>query len=138
MNRNNVVRVFENFINKNYILSVIEKFLRVRELIFYRGDLEKIVENYLNFDKCIIENKKQIQKLNDEMNYYEKLKFELLNRTVIDLRRENKLVNWLDNLNMEELNELKNIVSIENEFKKIDNYRFNKSKSERGKLEFEY
>ena len=36
------------------------------------------------------------------------------------------------NLSTKELNQLRNIVSIEREFKEIDDYRFNKSKEDRG------
>ena len=60
------------------------------------------------------------------------------NRSVDGLRRENKLGKWLMNLSTKELNQLRNIVSIEREFKEIDDYRFNKSKEDRGRVVIQY
>ena len=66
------------------------------------------------------------------------MKYEVLNKSVLQLRSENKLGNWLNELSDKELMELKNIVDIEKEYKVISDYRFNKSKEERGRVVIKY
>ena len=50
------------------------------------------------------------------------------NHSVNQLRKENRLLGWLDNLPTKELNDLKELVDIRLEFQQIDNKRFREKK----------
>ena len=138
MDKGNLIRKYESIIKRDYIVEIIRRFERVRELLFYKGELDKVVDGYLNYDRLINDYQKQIIQFNRDIKKLESLKFELLNKSVIELRKEGKLIEWLNNLNDNELNEIKNIVDVEGEFRKIDDYRFNESKKNRGKMVIQY
>ena len=134
----NLVRKYGSVIKRDYIESIVEKFKKVRELVFYKGDIEQIVDSYLHYDKLIDEFQKNIIQLQKDISVCKKKKYEILNSSVLRLRSEGKLGSWLNDLNESDLIELKNIVDIESEWRKIDDYRFNKMKEERGKVVINY
>ena len=134
----NLVRKYGSVIKRDYIESIVEKFKKVRELVFYKGDIEQIVDSYLHYDKLIDEFQKNIIQLQKDISVCKKNKYEILNSSVLRLRSEGKLGSWLNDLNESDLIELKSIVDIESEWRKIDDYRFNKMKEERGKVVINY
>ena len=134
----NLVRKYGSVIKRDYIESIVEKFKKVRELVFYRGDIEQIVDSYLHYDKLIDEFQKNIIQLQKDISVCKKNKYEILNSSVLRLRSEGKLGSWLNDLNESDLIELKSIVDIESEWRKIDDYRFNKMKEDRGKVVINY
>ena len=134
----NLVRKFENKLKRSYIEEIVNKFNKVRSILFYKGDIEQIVGSYLHYDKLIMEFNTNIQQLNRDIERCKKMKYEVLNKSVLQLRSENKLGSWLNELTDKELLELKNIVDIEKEYKIIDDYRFNKMKEERGRVSIKY
>ena len=134
----NLVRKYGSVIKRDYIESIVEKFKKVRELVFYKGDIEQIVDSYLHYDKLIDEFQKNIIQLQKDISVCKKKKYEILNSSVLRLRSEGKLGSWLNDLNESDLIELKSIVDIESEWRKIDDYRFNKMKEERGKVVINY
>lgn len=134
----NLVRKYGSVIKRDYIESIIEKFKKVRELVFYRGDIEQIVDSYLHYDKLIDEFQKNIIQLQKDISVCKKKKYEILNSSVLRLRSEGKLGSWLNDLNETDLIELKNIVDIESEWRQIDEYRFNEKKKDRGRVVINY
>ena len=134
----NLVRKFENKLKRSYIEEIVNKFNKVRSILFYKGDIEQIVGSYLHYDKLIMEFNTNIQQLNRDIERCKQMKYEVLNKSVLQLRSENKLGSWLNELTDKELLELKNIVDIEKEYKIIDDYRFNKMKEERGRVSIKY
>ena len=134
----NLVRKYGSVIKRDYIESIVGKFKKVRELVFYKGDIEQIVDSYLHYDKLIDEFQKNIIQLQKDISVCKKNKYEILNSSVLRLRSEGKLGSWLNDLNESDLIELKSIVDIESEWRKIDDYRFNKMKEERGKVVINY
>ena len=134
----NLVRKFENKLKRSYIEEIVNKFNKVRSILFYKGDIEQIVGSYLHYDKLIMEFNNNIQQLNRDIERCKQMKYEVLNKSVLQLRSEKKLGSWLNELSNKELLELKNIVDIEKEYKIIDDYRFNKMKEERGRVSIKY
>ena len=51
----NLVRKFENKLKRSYIEEIVNKFNKVRSILFYKGDIEQIVGSYLHYDKLIME-----------------------------------------------------------------------------------
>jgi|GEM_PF-3014693 hypothetical protein len=133
-----LLRKFEGKLKRSYIEEIVNKFNKVRSILFYKGDIEQIVGSYLHYDKLIFEFTNNIQQLNRDIERCKQMKYEVLNKSVLQLRSENKLGNWLNELSDKELMELKNIVDIEKEYKVISDYRFNKSKEERGRVVIKY
>ena len=138
MNKGNLIRKYEDVIKRDYIIEIIRRFERIRELLFFKGDLEQLVDSYLHYDKLIDQFQKQMIQLQKDIQQLQSHKHQLINKSVLELRGEGKLVEWLNNLSTKELNELKEIVQIENEFKKIDDFRFNELKKNRGKNVIQY
>ena len=125
---NKIINKFGDILNKDYINDVISKFKRVRELVFFNGEVEQLINSYLHYDKLIIDFDKQIKSINEDKRKVLKYKKDLINVSIYGLRNKNKLVEWLDNLSMDEINELRNIVDIEGEFKIVDDKRFRERK----------
>ena len=134
----NLLRKYGDIIKRDYIEEVVKKFERVRSIIFYNGDIEQIIDSYLHYDRLINDFNINISKLKNDIEKCKKMKYEILNKSVLKLRSEGKLLEWLNQLNDKELNELKGIVDIESEYKRIDDYRFNESKKNRGKIAINY
>ena len=132
MDKGNIYKKYEDIIRRDYIGEVIKRFERVRELLFYKGNLNDVVDGYLNYDRMINDINSQIKRMNDEKRIIEDRKFELLNRSVLELRKEGKLIDWLDRLEINELRELKNIVKIDYEYKVVDDKKLNELKMIRG------
>ena len=134
----NLVRKYGSIIRRDYIEDVVKKFERVRSIIFYNGDIEQIVDSYLHYDRLINDFNNNISKLKNDIEKCKKMKYEILNKSVLKLRSEGKLLEWLNELNDKDLNEIKGIVDIESEFKRIDDFRFNESKKNRSKIAINY
>lgn len=134
----NLVRKYGEVIRRDYIEETVRKFNKVREIVFYKGDLEQIVDSYLHYDRLISDFEKNIQKMRNDISRCKKLKYDVLNSSIQKLRSEGKLIDWLNDLNDKDLTDLKNIVDIENEFRKIDDFRFNERKRSRGKTVIQY
>lgn len=132
MDKGNIYKKYEDIIRRDYIGEVIKRFERVRELLFYKGNLNDVVDGYLNYDRMINDINTQIKRMNNEKKIIEDRKFELLNRSVLELRKEGKLIDWLDRLEINELRELKNIVKIDYEYKLVDDKKLNELKMIRG------
>ena len=134
----NLLRKYGDIIKRDYIEEVVKKFERVRSIIFYNGDIEQIIDSYLHYDRLINDFNINISKLKNDIEKCKKMKYEILNKSVLKLRSEGKLLEWLNELNDKDLNEIKGIVDIESEYRKIDDYRFNESKKNRGKVAINY
>jgi hypothetical protein len=132
MNRNNLYRKFENTFNREFIDEVIEKFIFTKNQLFEDRNLESVIDRYLSFESEKIRNQKRINDTQNEINRLRNGQKELLNYSVIKLRKENKLVSWLKNLDVRILYKLNNLLDIRNEFELVDNFKFNESKKERG------
>ena len=138
MNKGNLIRKYEDVIKRDYIIEIIRRFERIRELLFFKGDLEQLVDSYLHYDKLIDQFQKQMVQLQKDIQQLQSHKHQLINKSVLELRGEGKLMEWLDNLSTKELSELKDIFQIESYFKKIDDFRFNEMKKNRDKKVITY
>jgi len=132
MNRNNLYRKFENTFNREFIDEIIEKFIFTKNQLFEDRNLESVIDRYLSFESEKIRNQRRINDTQNEINRLRNGQKELLNYSVIKLRKENKLVSWLKNLDVRILYKLNNLLDIRNEFELVDNFKFNESKKERG------
>lgn len=55
----NLVRKYGEVIRREYIEEIIRKFNKAREIVFFKGDLEQIVDNYLHYDRLISDFEKK-------------------------------------------------------------------------------
>ena len=127
---NKIIDKFGGYFSREYINDVIRKFKRVRDLVFFNGEIEQLINSYLHYDKLIIDFDKQIKSIEEDKRKVLKYKRDIINISINGLRSRNKLVEWLDNLSMDEINELRNIVEIEEEYKLVDEKRFRERKSD--------
>jgi len=136
--KGNVYKKFEDNIGRNIIDTTFKEFETIKQMLYLDGNIEDVVFEYCNYLNHIINLKKSIKEMESNINQLNHKLQSVKNRSVDGLRRENKLGKWLMNLSTKELNQLRNIVSIEREFKEIDDYRFNKSKEDRGRVVIQY
>lgn len=128
MDKGLVFKRFDGKLNRDYIHSVIKDFEMIREKIYLDGNPTEVVTQYLHFQSHINELKKQIQNIKLEIQRMEKRMGEVKNHSVNQLRKDNRLIQWLSNLTQNELSILKEKVDIETEFRVIDDRRFRESK----------
>ena len=76
MEKGNLIRKYEGLFERNYINEVIKKFEKIRELLFYKEDLNKTIDQYLNYDKIVCEFNTSIKNLLGDIRKVENLKFE--------------------------------------------------------------
>ena len=136
--KGNVYKKFEDNIGRNIIDTTFKEFETIKQMLYLDGNIEDVVFEYCNYLNHVINLKKSIKEMESNINQLNHKLQSVKNRSVDGLRRENKLGKWLMNLSTKELNQLRNIVSIEREFKEIDDYRFNKSKEDRGRVVIQY
>ena len=136
--KGNVYKKFEDNIGRNIIDTTFKEFETIKQMLYLDGNIEDVVFEYCNYLNHIINLKKSIKEMESNINQLNHKLQSVKNRSVNGLKRENKLGKWLMNLSTKELNQLRNIVSIEREFKEIDDYRFNKSKEDRGRVVIQY
>ena len=136
--KGNVYKKFEDNIGRNIIDTTFKEFEIIKQMLYLDGNIEDVVFEYCNYLNHIINLKKSIKEMESNINQLNHKLQSVKNRSVDGLRRENKLGKWLMNLSTKELNQLRNIVNIEREFKEIDDYRFNKSKEDRGRVVIQY
>lgn len=134
----NLVRKYQNVLQRKYIEEISNKFNIIRNILFYNGDMEFIVDSYLHYDKLIIEFNNNIQDIRNNIANCEKQKFEILNKSVLQLKNENKLGSWMNELTDRDLNQIKDIVDVGKEYKLITDYRYNKKRDEKSKLHITY
>ena len=132
MNRNNLYRKFENTFNREFIDEISEIFIFTKKQLFEDRNLESVIDRYLSFESEKIRNQKIINNTQSEINRLNHNQKELLNYSVIKLRKENKLISWLKNLDVRILYKMNSLLDIRNEFELVDNFKFNESKKERG------
>jgi hypothetical protein len=136
--KGNVYKKFEDNIGRNIIDTTFKEFETIKQMLYLDGNIEDVVFEYCNYLNHIINLKKSIKEMESNINQLNHKLQSVKNRSVDGLRREKKLGKWLMNLSTKELNHLRNIVNIEREFKEIDDYRFNKSKEDRGRVVIQY
>ena len=136
--KGNVYKKFEDNIGRNIIDTTFKEFETIKQMLYLDGNIEDVVFEYCNYLNHIINLKKSIKEMESNINQLNHKLQSVKNRSVNGLKRENKLGKWLMNLSTKELNQLRNIVNIEREFKEIDDYRFNKSKEDRGRVVIQY
>ena len=134
----NLVRKYQNVLQRKYIEEISNKFNIIRNILFYNGDMEFIVDSYLHYDKLIIEFNNNIQDIRNNIANCEKQKLEILNKSVLQLKNENKLGSWMNELTDRDLNQIKDIVDVGKEYKLITDYRYNKKRDEKSKLHITY
>ena len=133
MNRHNILIKWENSFKREYILEVISNFEYIRNILFDDRNIEDVINSYLLYED--LKNKKieVINNFKSELNNIDMKKDDLINYSVNKLRYDNRLKEWLKNVNVNELYKLKNIVNISNEFNEIDKFKFEEEKLNRGK-----
>ena len=133
MNRHNILIKWENSFKREYILEVISNFEYIRNILFDDRNIEDVINSYLLYED--LKNKKieVINNFKSELNNIDMKKDDLINYSVNKLRYDNRLKEWLKNVNINELYKLKNIVNISNEFNEVDKFKFEEEKLNRGK-----
>lgn len=128
MDKGLVLKRFDGKLPINYINSVIKDFEMIREKIYLDGNPTEVVSQYLHSQSHINELNQQIKNIKLEIQRMENRMNEIKNHSVNQLRKDNRLLKWLNNLTQSELSILKEKVDIEREFKVIDDNRFRESK----------
>ncbi|MDC1433938.1 hypothetical protein N8147_00130 [Flavobacteriaceae bacterium] len=128
MDKGLILKRFDGKLNRQFVESIIKEFEVIREKLYVDGNPTEVVSQYLNHQLHIIELKKQIKELTTNISVMEQRMVSIKNHSVDQLRKENRLLGWLDNLPTKELNDLKELVDIRLEFQQIDNKRFREKK----------
>jgi predicted nucleic acid-binding Zn-ribbon protein len=136
--KGNIYKKFEETIGRNNIDTTFKDFETIKQMLYLEGNIEDLVMEYCNYQNHIIQLHKSIKEIQTNINQLTSKLQSIKNRSVTQLRKEGKLGKWLMNLSTNELNVLKNIVDIDNEFKQIDEYRFNEEKKNRGRVVIQY
>ena len=129
--KGNLIRKYGGILRKEYIELVVDNFYKVKNYLFLKGDVEQLCDSYLHYDKVINDLNNNISKMKREIVKIEGLKKDIINKSVIELRNEGGLLNWLREMNFDELKIIKNILDIEREFEVVDNERFIEAKRNR-------
>jgi len=136
--KGNIYKKFEDTIGRNNIDTTFKDFETIKQMLYLEGNIEDLVMEYCNYQNHIIQLHKSIKEIQTNINQLTSKLQSIKNRSVTQLRKEGKLGKWLMNLSTNELNVLRNIVDIDNEFKQIDEYRFNEEKKNRGRVVIQY
>ena len=136
--KGNIYKKFEDTIGRNNIDTTFKDFETIKQMLYLEGNIEDLVMEYCNYQNHIIQLHKSIKEIQTNINQLTSKLQSIKNRSVTQLRKEGKLGKWLMNLSTNELNILRNIVDIDNEFKQIDEYRFNEEKKNRGRVVIQY
>ena len=136
--KGNIYKKFEETIGRNIIDSTFRDFETIKSMLYLEGNIEDVVNEYCNYLNHILQLKKSITEIQTNINQLNGKLVSIKNRSITQLKKENKLGSWLMNLSTKELMELRGIVEIESEFKKIDDYRFNEEKKSRGRVVINY
>lgn len=136
--KGNIYKKFEDTIGRNNIDTTFKDFETIKQMLYLEGNIEDLVMEYCNYQNHIIQLNKSIKEIQTNINQLTSKLQSIKNRSVTQLRKEGKLGKWLMNLSTNELNVLRNIVDIDNEFKQIDEYRFNEEKKNRGRVVIQY
>ena len=123
-----IERKYRDILKTEYIVETIRKFERIRSIMFIRGDIEQMVNSYLHYDKLILDFNKDIESIKKDIDKCNQQKYSLINHSILQLKSEGKLMDWLNKINEKELIELKSLCDIEVEFKEIDRYNFFREK----------
>jgi len=136
--KGNIYKKFEDTIGRNNIDNTFKDFETIKQMLYLEGNIEDLVMEYCNYQNHIIQLHKSINEIQTNINQLTSKLHSIKNRSVNQLRKEGKLGKWLMNLSTDELNHLKEIVDIDKEFRKIDDYRFYEDKKNRGKVVIQY
>ena len=136
--KGNIYKKFEDTIGRNNIDTTFKDFETIKQMLYLEGNIEDLVMEYCNYQNHIIQLHKSINEIQTNINQLTSKLHSIKNRSVNQLRKEGKLGKWLMNLSTDELNHLKEIVDIDKEFRKIDDYRFYEDKKNRGKVVIQY
>ena len=134
MDKGKIVEFYKDKLDTNLIFKTYKEFNLIRDLLYVSGNLDETVGKYLHLESLQKQNQIQIQNIQKDNQKIRKVMFDLKNQTITELRQSKKLYEWLNNLNDDDLFQLKQIVDIETEFKEISDFRFNESKKNRGKV----
>ena len=112
---------------KTKISMVIEMFISISNIIKY-DDRERNIREYLksevlinDLNKVIVESQYEIKKLKQNQ-------FQLVNETVIQKRNDGDIFRWLKSFKKKDLDMLRKLVDIENEYRIVDREKFKESK----------
>ena len=136
--KGNIYKKFEDTIGRNNIDNTFKDFETIKQMLYLEGNIEDLVMEYCNYQNHIIQLHKSINEIQTNINQLTSKLHSIKNRSVNQLRKEGKLGKWLMNLSTDELNHLKELVDIDKEFRKIDDYRFYEDKKNRGKVVIQY
>jgi len=134
MNRGNLYLKYENKINRNTINEIIDNCLFVKSVLFEDRNIEEVVDNILNLEVEILYKQKQVNSIKEDIMKMNKVKKEIQNYNIDKLRYEGKLKSWLKNMERNDFMKLNSFMDLRKEYNEIDNYLFNKEKTERGRV----
>lgn len=132
MDKGLIFKRFDNKLNLEYIKTVIKDFEMIREKIYLDGNPTEVVSQYLHLQSHINGLREEIKNINSQIKNMELRMKGVKNQSINQLRKENRLMSWLNNLTTDELSRLKEVVNIEREFRAIDDQRFRNRKANNG------
>jgi len=134
MNRGNLYLKYENKINRNIINEIIDNCLFVKSVLFEDRNVEEVVDNILNLEVEILHKQKHLNNIKEDIMKMNNVKKDIQNYNIDKLRYEGKLKSWLKNMERKDFMKLNSFMDLRKEFNEIDNYMFNKEKTERGRV----
>jgi hypothetical protein len=117
-------------ISKDTIKVVYEMLDSIKKHIPYE-DFEDVMSKYLNLEVLKKEMILQKMELDLDLKNIKKSQYSLINKTIIDKRNNNKLIDYLRKLSDKELMLLNELVDISGEYKVVSDENYVKMKNHR-------
>ena len=124
-------REIDGKLPKTTISKIIEMFNSISTIIKY-GDIESSIKEFLRSEVLKMELNKVIIESNIELQKLSKNQHSLLNETIIRKRNDGDLFRYLKTFQKKDLDTLRQLVDIENEYMIVDRELSNQYKNERG------
>ena len=134
-NRYHLTHKYKDRFNEDYINKIYSEFEVIKYKIYLEGEVGDVVDRYFDNLSRIDSMKLKISILKVEILNTENKLRGIKNQPIVELRNNNQLLPYLNQLSTSDLNKLRNIVDIQREFEEIDKHRFNQSKNNSGDLD---
>ena len=123
--------VFGKQVTKEFIKDTVELFTEIHSYVRF-DDLEKVIKEFISDEISKNNLKIQIQTSNKRLIDKKNNQYGLINYSIIQKRKNGDLFRYLKTLKKKELDTLRELVDIDNEYSLVDRENYNQSKMNRG------
>jgi len=123
--------VFGKQVTKEFIKDTVELFTEIHSYVRF-DDLEKVIKEFISDEISKNNLKIQIQTSNKRLIDKKNNQYGLINYSIIQKRKNGDLFRYLKTLKKKELDTLRELVDIDNEYRLVDRENYNQSKMNRG------